>query len=420
MRWIVLAAATLAGCSHDMSLPPQRPLTITPSASSIAPRQTLAFEASGGASGYRFGFSGSPGSGVDATLDPATGAYRAGSSGPGTDVVEVVDQGGTRAAATVTIGAPLTISPQIALTAPGGRVTFAAEGGLPPYAFRFQPKGNRSTGRIDGVTGEYAAGPNTGAIDKVEVVDAAGAVARPLFPVYVGSLHFPLPGGASELELADLNGDFRKDVLALEPQGNGTRRLTTAMLLPGGAIAGETYFMPGNASIGAADLTGDGRADVFVGAYPSTVVYLPDPAGHLVAGDTLGQAMSPRLPWFVGYSGYTGCAPYASGIYTLAWNSTAASFDPPTCVTSISQPNLSHLGDLLTGDFDGSGSTDVAWLERDSYAGPIYLYGTPQLHYATATPRILGMPAGSWSAYLPTGGQRNQVVAGNFRGVAVA
>lgn len=419
MRWAALVVSlALAGCSRDMAVPAMRPLTLTPGATAIAPRQRIAFAAAGGASGYRFAFSGLPGSGSDAELDPATGAYRAGSSGPGTDVVVVTDQAGATATATVTVGAMLTISPQIALAAPGGSATFTAAGGLPPYAFSFQHKGNRSGGRIDGVTGEYTAGPNPGTQDEVVVVDAAGAFAVPASPIYVGAVHLPLPGGATELELADLNGDGRKDVVSLEPAtATGTRRLTTTMLLPGGAQVSETYFTTGGSISGGGVLAGVGRADVFSAFQSSSPasLYLPDASGHLVVESTFSGAAAARLPYVVGYSGFTGCTG-GSGLYRLDWNTANAAFDPAACVTAVSQRDLSHLGDLAAGRFEADvGATSVAWLERDTYTGPFYLTGTPQLHYATQTPRLLPVPAGL-SAVLPTGGFRQQLVAGNLRG----
>jgi hypothetical protein len=420
MRWTsvaaVLAAVAVGGCSRDTSVPAPRPLGLSPATSTIAPRQQLTFAATGGASGYRYALSGTPGSGVDATIDPSTGAYRAGSSGPGTDVVQVTDQGGSKAIATVTVGAMLTIAPSIGLTAPGGKITFTADGGLPPYAFRFQPKGNRSAGHVDGVTGEYSAGPNANTQDKVEVTDAAGAVARPDLPVYVGSYHLPLPGGASELELADLNGDGRLDLVALEPiTGSGTRRATTAMVLPGGGIAGETYFLDSPTGISALDLTGDGRGEVFATGSP-TVTLLPDLSGHLDGGPSLPASSEARLPFVYSATAAFGSCPGGIGIYREAWNAGTSTFDP-TCVTSIPSSKYYFVGDLAVGDFDASGSTDVAWLERDfTYPAPPYPTGTPQLHYVTATPRTLVVPAGYSALLAANAGTRQQLVAGAFRG----
>jgi hypothetical protein len=426
MRWsVVLAAALAAACSRDMSVPPLRPLAITPGASSIAPRETLTFAATGGASGYRFAFSGAPGSGVDATLDATTGAYRAGSTGPGTDLVEVTDLGGAKATATVTVGAQLAISPQIGITAPGGKVTFSADGGLPPYTFRFRRKGNRSAGRIDGVTGEYVAGPNANTQDKVEVTDAAGAIARPDLPVYVGSYHLPLPGSASELELADLNGDGRLDVIALEPTGSSaTRRITTAMFLPGGVITGETYFPTGALGISALDLTGDGRGDVFVPGFYATDALLADLSGHLVTGETLRPSTLARLPYVysddVSFPTVACAASTGHGVYRMSWN--GASFDA-TCVASVATNKFLFVGDLAAGDFDASGvaNGDSLWLERDVtvQTGPsTFLTGTPQIHYQTATPHLLPAPPGLSAVLAANGGTRQQIVAGAFRGEA--
>lgn len=418
MRWLVplAAVAALAACSRDMSVPPARPLTLSPGSAAIAPRQRVTFVAAGGAGGYRFALSGSPGSGADAAIDAATGEYRAGSSGPGADVVEVVDLGGARASATVTVGARLAISPQSAVIAPGGSVTFAASGGLGPYTFSFQEKGNRSAGRIDAVTGEYTAGPNPGTQDRIQVTDVAGAVAQPQAPVQVGALQLPLPGGASELELGDLNGDGRRDIVSLEPRpAAGTlRRVTTTLLLGGGAAASEAYYLTNVKAVSAADLTGDGRADVLPGTGGPSTIYFPDPSGHLVAWPVAVNAAAPRLPYVAAEAGAcTGGA----GIYRLNWSSSTASFDPATCMTPVPLGDLYHLVDVAAGDFDRNGTTDVAWLEQRSNLGP-YGWGADLVAFATATPRTLPFAAG-WSFPANVAG-RQQLVAGNFTGAGYA
>lgn len=135
------AAAVLAlaaGCSRDFTLPSaQERLALSPAFSAVAPRETLALAATGGAGGYTYLFAeGGKLSGASASVDGASGAYQAGERGSAQDVVEVVDRAGTRASARVSVGPRLVLSPAIASIAPRGKVTFSASGGKPPYAFK--------------------------------------------------------------------------------------------------------------------------------------------------------------------------------------------------------------------------------------------------------------------------------------------
>src|SRR5512138_1657543 len=114
-----LVALLAAACSRDLGMPSKNRLALTPEFTSVPPRGTFTFTASGGAGGYRFEFS--PGgqlSGVDAEVGTA-GAYRAGSAGSAQDLVRVVDAAGAVAEARVTVTAHLSAAPTEAYVSPG-------------------------------------------------------------------------------------------------------------------------------------------------------------------------------------------------------------------------------------------------------------------------------------------------------------
>ncbi|HEX9242550.1 MAG TPA: VCBS repeat-containing protein, partial [Anaeromyxobacter sp.] len=141
----------------------------------------------------------------------------------------------------------------------------------------------------------------------------------------------------------------------------------------------------------------------------------------LATADTLEASNVARLPFVFSATGSYGTCSAGTGIgiFRESWNGTG--FDP-TCVTSIATNKYNFVGDLAAGDFDLNGTIDALWLERDItvQTGPsTFLTGTPQLHYQTATPRVLAVPGGLSAVLAANAGTRQQVVAGTFRGQGV-
>src|SRR5258705_6194601 len=156
LRGAILALAA-ASCSRGLELPSAAPLAVSPSFASVAPREKLILVASGGAGGYQFAFEqGGKLSGDDAAVD-ATGTYQAGARGSAQDLLVVVDAGGSRVQARVTVAQRLFVSPGAVSTAPGGRGHFIATGGKPPYRFEL---GSAPAGvTLDPPGGDFFAGP---------------------------------------------------------------------------------------------------------------------------------------------------------------------------------------------------------------------------------------------------------------------
>lgn len=138
-------------------------LAISPSAGFVVTNGTLAFSASGGAGGYTFSKPGGGGTLSGATFTaPAT---------PGSATIRVTDALGATADATVTIYAPLVISPSAPSVVAGGTVSFSASGGVGSYTFSKVSGG----GTLSGTT--YTA-PATAGSATIRVTDSRGLTAN--------------------------------------------------------------------------------------------------------------------------------------------------------------------------------------------------------------------------------------------------
>jgi hypothetical protein len=170
----LLAAGLLAGCSRDLEVPQANRLAFVQPFRTAAPRQLLAdLQVSGGAGGYVFSFAeGGQLSGDDAAVDPVTGAYRAGRRGSAQDLVQATDASGATAIVRISVGAPLSVSPPIGGTAPGGELAFTVSGGLPPYAVAIPRNRSGATLVQAGAALRYSAGVTGAVIDGLRVTDA--------------------------------------------------------------------------------------------------------------------------------------------------------------------------------------------------------------------------------------------------------
>ncbi len=148
-------------------------LAVTPSAVSVAPKQTQVFAASGGS-----------GAGIvwtlltnnsGATFDAATATYTAGATGGVADQVRATDSLGATATATITVTAGVSIAPASASVTPLGARTFVASGGS-NAGFVWSLATNASGGSIGAATGAYVAGTTGAVTDVVQVVDSLGNV----------------------------------------------------------------------------------------------------------------------------------------------------------------------------------------------------------------------------------------------------
>ncbi|HEY1954379.1 MAG TPA: SBBP repeat-containing protein [Polyangiaceae bacterium] len=150
-------------------------ISVTPPLANVAPLDTVAFAAAGGAgTGFTWSMSKNPSGG---TIDGATGVYMAGSQSNTVDSISVVDPLGNTASAIIEVGNALTISPTTPTTPPLGTIAFAATGGS-GVGLTWSLEKNASGGSIDSSTGAYVAGPTADVTDTVAARDSLGNAAH--------------------------------------------------------------------------------------------------------------------------------------------------------------------------------------------------------------------------------------------------
>ena len=181
-------------------------LLLNPPTASISPNGAVSFTASGGGGGYTFVIR-SNGSG--GSISSTSGKYTAGARAQTHDIVEVTDQLGNSARADVTVGGPLSLSPNSAQATTGQSISFVAMGGS-GTGYTYTLSMNGSGGSIDPTTGKYTAGTTNDTVDAVTVTDSlgnqvvvniavgAGLAINPAQPTVVpnASLTFTAAGGS--------------------------------------------------------------------------------------------------------------------------------------------------------------------------------------------------------------------------------
>lgn len=373
-------------------------LSASPVVATTPPGGAIAFVPSGGRPPYGFDLQARSSGG---TVDPATGAYQAGSVGDVLDLVVVSDSTGDPAATAIV---EVHVSAAVRLyrgtagaLAPLEQVVFAGLNGQGPYTYSIPPGGNHSGGAIDAVTGIYQAGPAGSTQDRVRVTDALGEVdeddvsigpalalappAAALHPQITGRLqatggkppytfaYVPLAnrsGGAVEFTNGDYtpgpNGGALDEVEVFDAVGaSATLRLPAV-----GPVALE--LGTGVSRCLAADLNGDARDDAVFFDYDSAGLlrdlqavsmpagadavaeqgWLAPPRGkdHAVAGDFNGSGRK-QLAFF-GQSGLWTLVPDAAGHLGFGSSLAATTFwaTPPSDGNSLRYPIAA---DRLTG-----------------------------------------------------------------------
>jgi hypothetical protein len=172
-------------------------VTISPTPTTVAPRGIKVFAATGGSgTGYHYALTTNASGG---SVDPASGAYTAGTTGGGTDAVTATDSLGNGATATITVGAGISLSPSPTSVSPRGTKTFTATGGG-GTGYTYALTTNGSGGTVDPATGAYVAGATGSTTDVVTVTDPLGNTATVTISINAGVTLAPAapstpPGG---------------------------------------------------------------------------------------------------------------------------------------------------------------------------------------------------------------------------------
>jgi uncharacterized repeat protein (TIGR01451 family) len=278
-------AASVAGTitSASFMLTNQAVLVISPDSTTTAPNGAVQFTASGGSgTGYAFAFMTNT---SGATLDAATGGYRAGARPNSTDVVVVTDNAGHSASATVTVGGGVDLAPPSSTIPPRGVVAFTVSGGA-ATTYSFTLTTNLSGGSID-AAGGYRAGATGNVTDVVTATDAFGNTAAAV--VHVGAPLTLIGGGASSPPRGALtfstsggNGNTGTTYL-LSANGSGGSIDSSTGVYTAGATPSITDVVTATDTLGnvatAAIQVGPG-----VSVTPSTPTPAPRESIHFVAG----------------------------------------------------------------------------------------------------------------------------------------
>ena len=151
------------------------PLSLSPSAKSMAVNNTFSFTGVGGTTPYTYSIQSGGGS-ID-----SSGLYTA-PAAAGSAVVKVTDNLGATATANITINAALAIAPSAPTTSSiTGSIFFSASGGVAPYVFSV----SSGSGTIDSSSGSYTAPVGAGT-DIVTVTDSFGNAVSTTVTVVTG------------------------------------------------------------------------------------------------------------------------------------------------------------------------------------------------------------------------------------------
>jgi OOP family OmpA-OmpF porin len=281
-------------------------ITVSPSTLSAPPRGTQTFVANGGSTaGFMFALT-TNGSG--GTINPTTGVYVAGPTGPSADVLTVTDSLGNSTTINIAVTAGLVVTPATATRAPLGHVALTVSGGSGD-GYTFSVSTNLSGATVAGATGNYAAGSTGSVTDVVTVLDSLGNSATATIMVTAA-------------------------LIPMTPTVSVTPRGTTTVGAAGG-VGPYVYQLTSNGSGGSIDpntgvYVAGGQplsTDVITvtdgnGATTTVVINI----GEGVALVPASPAAPPRGSIAFGVTGGSG----SGYVYTLAMNASGATLDPTT------------------------------------------------------------------------------------------
>jgi MYXO-CTERM domain-containing protein len=168
----VIRATDSLGNIGEVSVSIGGGVAIEPLNASTWPLGTIAFTGFGGTGEFAWRLVDAPSGG---TIDPVTGAYRAGPLGGVQDEIEAMDPLGNRATRTISVSPAIQLSPGTASAKPGETVLFSVAGGSGHYVFLGMDinvsEGSLSTDFV------YKAGPKAGR-DGIFIRDSEGSIAR--------------------------------------------------------------------------------------------------------------------------------------------------------------------------------------------------------------------------------------------------
>jgi hypothetical protein len=313
------------GNTADAAVTVNAALAISPASRTIASGNGVSFSASGGVSPYVYSVASGGGS-----VSAAGGAYVSG--GAGAVTVRVTDTVGNTSDAAVTVNAALSVSPATQTLAVGNVVTFAASGGVSPYAYAL----HAGVGSVDASTGEYTA-PASAGTATVRVTDASGNVADAAVTINAALAITPVSkalavNNTQTFGVSGGVGPYAFDVSAGTGTVNASSGLYTAPAAAGTATVRVTDAL-GNASTAAVTI------NAAVAISPSTKTIA---GGGTIAFSAAG-GVSPYVYSVFAGGGSVGAS---SGSYTAATSSGAATVRVTDALGNVSDAAVTINGVL--------------------------------------------------------------------------
>ena len=338
---------------------------------------SIAFSATGGSGkGYAWSMAAAP-SGGSIT---SAGVYSAGATSGVTDTVRITDSLGASAQAQVAVEPAISVLPQAASVAAGGKLAFSATGGSGSgYAWTFAS--NHSGGAIT-PAGAYTAGLTSGVTDTLRVTDSAGLSAQRDLSV-VPALVLT-PASASVLALGQATFTAAGGV------GSVTYSLTQAP--SGGSITAGGVYTAGSTG-GVTDVVqvadqGGNTATAQVAVFSGLTITPANPhtsaGGHLAFSTSVGSATWTLATNRSGGSITSGGA-YIAGTTTGVADVVSVSASGQTATTTVqvdaplsitpSSPTVSGGSSLAFSAAGGTG-TGYTWkLSQAASGGAISITG---------------------------------------------
>jgi hypothetical protein len=183
---------------------------------------------------------------------------------------------------------------------------------------------------------------------------------------FISPITTPVPGGLHSMAAADMNGDGRDDLIALQFPTYALVFLSTADGQPG-TVTKTSIGADWVGIIAPADFNGDGKMDIVVTTFHGLALLLGDGQGGLTPAS---QTPLPDQPFSVTTADFDGDGNVDAAVTIFSQDAPKLSICPGrgdgTFGTPVSYPSASSSANVVAADFTGDGKADVVTSGGDS------------------------------------------------------